>query len=206
MDRIDVLMDAALQALGTEAAPPDKPSEEAVAKQATHMLDCGYQPYDRVAFRALATYLSGEYNRKGGRGLLLTGEAGTGKTHFLTAVLRCQPLLTAAEIVNEYRDMQSYSTAFWFRVAGCYDSEIDHLAIDDLGQEPLCVRFGQKEEVMGEVVCRAYTAWKARGARVWVTTNLDYWQLEARYGRRLTDRLAEMTCVVQFTGKSNRGR
>ncbi len=68
---------------------------------------------------------------------------------------------------------------------------------DDLGAEPLKQYFGQKIEVMEEVILRRYDV-GAPFYKTHVTTNLTAKLLRDRYGDRFADRCIEMFNVIQF--------
>lgn len=80
----------------------------------------------------------------------------------------------------------------------------EDLTIDDLGSEPVSVTYGQREEVMATVLADRYEHWQRHGRVTRITTNLDGRALDARYGRRVTDRLAECCVIVRFAGPSAR--
>jgi len=75
-----------------------------------------------------------------------------------------------------------------------------------VGTEPAGVSFGTREEVIGRVLADRYRHWKrwGREARTYITTNLALPALQERYGRRVTDRLAEMCAMVRFEADSVR--
>lgn len=203
MDRLTAIIDAALR---EAKAPPHgrpEPSEEAIAAAAERMVGVGYMPYEDAAFRKLARYMASP----DGRGLLLSGPCGTGKTVFVERLLAPAFFPTAAKVAGLYRKHQAYNHAFWHEAFGCWDSELRRLCIDDLGQEPVVVSYGQREEVLDRVICEAHCAWiHGAGTRIVITTNLTPAEIDARYGRRVTDRLREACVLVEFKGASNRGR
>ena len=203
MDRLTAIMDAALREAKEAELTRPEPSAEAVEDAAEALVRADYLPYDYDAFRKLARYMADP----AGRGLLLSGPAGTGKTLFVARVLGHPGFPTAATLVSLYRKHQDYSHAFWHEAFGFWDSEVGTVCIDDLGQEPVAMLFGQREEVLDRVMCEAYLAWKRDGRnRLYITTNLTPAEIDARYGRRVTDRLREACVLVEFKGASNRGR
>lgn len=59
---------------------------------------------------------------------------------------------------------------------------------DDLGAENIGSHYGNKADVMGEIIQSRYEA----GARTFFTTNLTYQEIQDTYGVRVASRLAEM--------------
>lgn len=201
MTAIDAVISRALATI-KKPLPAPVPGEAEIAAAAESMVGTGYMPYDHTAFKKLAEWLAGAPTV----GLLLSGPAGTGKTLAVRSLLKPRRLPSAADIVTAYRASQEYGDAFWYQAWGLYDSEqTAAVAVDDLGQEPVCVSFGQREDVLARVLCRRYEAWQRDRRHVThVTTNLRPAELDARYGRRVTDRLREMCRLIEFTGTSKR--
>lgn len=203
----DLMTEIMVQASAHRPAPWQPTDEQAVGAAAA-MAKTGYLPYDREAYEALARWLATLEAGHQRQGLLLTGRAGCGKTMFVKAVVRPSRLLSAAEIVNAYRDRQGLDSSFWYAVARVYDGEVDAattIAVDDLGQEPLCMLYGQRVEVLDDVLCAVYRAWQKSGTLLVATSNLTIQELDKRYGRRITDRLREMCQAIEIKGGSRRG-
>jgi hypothetical protein len=207
MKTLDDVINASLAELKAASAPEARPPESERAAAGARLLAAGYRPFDRVAFAALCDWLAGAWHDADRRrkGLWLFGKAGTGKTLFCRLFVG-EPV-PASVIVNAYRERRSYDDGFWHAVCGVWDgdqSACRHLCIDDLGQEPACVSFGQREEVLDYVLTLRHGAWQRHGVLTSVTSNLDPAALDRRYGRRITDRLREMCVPVEFRGESNR--
>jgi len=200
----EVIARALAQMDGAQVAKsePEPPSQERLADAGQLMVDRGYLPHDVEAFAKLSEWIAGD--RK--RGLCLSGPVGTGKTHFIVSVLRSFRSATAAQIVSIHREWQEYNDSFWHAAFGFWDSEQgQRVAIDDLGQEPQSVVYGQRDEVMSRVLDDRYLAWqKDHDTLTVITTNLAPNEIVQRYGARIGDRLAEMCVFVQFTGESQR--
>ena len=206
MDALDTLMDAALANIKTavQEKPKIEITEGMIMAQAQAMITRGYLPYDRPAFRSLARWLAAIKAEATNKGLILSGAAGTGKTMFFKTVCDKRVLKTAT-ILKLWK--QNNGTV---PMNELYDlSELEpmkfHVVIDELGEEPVGITFGFREEVMSGVISHRYDVWKECGHRTYFTTNLAWAQLEERYGRRITDRLREMCALVEFTGPSKRG-
>lgn len=195
-------VELALREHGSTEHDEPRPTEEAIAAAAGEAVGKGWVPHDREAFSALCAYMAGA--RK--TGLLLTGAPGVGKTFWLESVMGVRAVRSRV-IISEFREAQDYTSKFWHRTFRAMDSEqSDGWAIDDLGEEPVCMIYGQKEEVMANVIAVRYEAWKRDGARTYVTTNLSALEIDRRYGRRILDRLREMCLPIEIKGHSNRAR
>lgn len=128
-----------------------------------------------------------------GRGLLLRGAAGRGKT-FLARYVLPTLLLHVERKVAAYYD----ATAL-----GRYLEEAKRkpiVIVDDIGTESVYKHYGNEIEPFAELVDAA----EKSGTLLIVTTNLTLEQLNERYKGRTDDRLASMMSVVDFEGGSLR--
>jgi hypothetical protein len=210
----DADWDALIARLAARATAPDRtatepPAAESSATAGTMMTRAEYsRDICPTAYDQLSAWLAERTAGTMHRGLWLWGPAGLGKSLFLASVLGLRPL-TAAQIVDCYREYGGYDARFAERVYGSFnDANVrivpQPLTIDDLGQEPLSVLFGVREEVLCRVLCDRYEHWQRHAVRTYITTNQTPEQIDARYGRRVTDRLTEMCVAVEFAGKSAR--
>ncbi|MDD4515724.1 hypothetical protein [Massilibacteroides sp.] len=135
-----------------------------------------------------------------GKGLLLTGDCGRGKSTIGCGVI---PLIFAhfantritpisAESIVEKMD-KLIPEADYFNVHSGY-------AIDDLGCESLANNYGNKYEP----AVRLINEIEAKIKTLIITTNLTPEQLLDRYGVRTMDRLIRLCKVIKFKGKSLR--
>lgn len=143
-----------------------------------------------------------------GRGLLLYGDCGRGKSVILTGVV---PVLLAmkermAVAVHADELLKPYDLAL--RTAG-YDgrmTNLDYLTrtaypiIDELGVEPLVNDYGEKYEGFNRIINAAERYLRP----LFLSTNLTREQLLRRYGERTFDRLTRLCRTVEFRGESLR--
>lgn len=127
-----------------------------------------------------------------GKGLLLAGSCGRGKTLIATRVL---PLFFAERnliysIYNSY-DLNS-------RQREVFRSHI--LCIDDLGIENESVQYGERKNVFVELIDSV----EKKGKLLVVTTNLTQDEIDEKYGTRTIDRFFSCCEIVNFSGKSLR--
>lgn len=172
------------------------------------MNGAGYSPdYCPDAHRKLAEYVL-RSERGDNRGLFLYGNCGTGKTMFLTKFVRVK-FRTATDIQKRYAGKGL--TQEWEEwVHGHYNDTYVHLPpepiiIDDLGTEPTSKRFGETREILEAVISARYKYWQQSDISTHITSNLSGQQLDAKYGRRITDRIREMCVPIKFEGRSARG-
>jgi len=128
-----------------------------------------------------------------GRGLILLGDNGRGKSLFATKVI---PVLLKMHTGNTVRPISSY------QMQEEYDKIIraPFVIIDDVGEEPTINDFGNKYEIFSRVVDYC----EKNSMLLIITTNLTSKQIMARYGVRTIDRLDKLCKVVIFTGQSYR--
>lgn len=128
-----------------------------------------------------------------GRGLLMYGQCGRGKSVFgwriLPQVLNywCHKIVTCvnAQELNESPD----------------EIIAKHIIyVDDIGTESVSVKYGNKRQTFPELVDAA----ERHGKLLIVSTNFTLQELSEQYGERTTDRLRAITKQVLFLGESLR--
>lgn len=128
-----------------------------------------------------------------GRGLLITGGCGLGKTligkHILPLLLQdsCKKIVkifSAQELNTKIDEIL----------------KLHIICIDDIGTEELSKIYGNVRCAFSELCDAA----EQKGKLLIITTNLTASELEAKYGERTIDRLKTITKFVPFTGKSLR--
>ena len=132
-------------------------------------------------------------------GLFVWGGFGCGKTSLLKAISSRSPRmmlwidLCNAESVDQL-DVRQWPR--WNGEAMKYD-----VVLDDLGAEATLSDYGIRRELAGEFIVRYHLA--GRG-RLFVTTNLNGEELEARYTMRVCSRLKELTIPLHLKGADKR--
>lgn len=130
-----------------------------------------------------------------GRGLIITGKPGTGKT------LICENVIPV--LLNHYHGkiVKIFAaTEINKRADELLNSHIVY--VDDIGIESEKNNFGEKSMVFSDLV---YLTEK-KGKLLICTTNLDVDKICEKYGDRVLDRLKEITEIIPFTGASMRGK
>jgi hypothetical protein len=129
----------------------------------------------------------------------------------LTALLRAHGRIAfSGDVVSAYKREQDYTEAFWSAVCASEPAwwgrgdKPECLYVDDVGQEPVCMSYGERTEVLDAFFCRVYRGWQDHGVLLHFTSNLTPAEMDARYGRRVTDRLREMCYCLELNGGSLR--
>jgi DNA replication protein DnaC len=140
-----------------------------------------------------------------GKGLLLRGTKGRGKSTILTCVLPVlfimknlvlKPVPANDIGVKEYSEI---NRSVWFPNLE-YLKKTRFPAIDELGLEPQVNEFGEKFEGFNMIIDSAEQKIKP----IFITTNLEPEQLLKRYESRTLDRLGRLCKTVVFNGDSLR--
>ena len=143
-----------------------------------------------------------------GRGLLLYGDCGRGKSIILTGVVPVLLAMKGCHSLPIHADDFQKPYDFAAATAG-YDpkmSNLDYLTrtaypiIDELGVEPLVNDYGEKYEGFNRIINAAERYLRP----LFLSTNLTREQLRRRYGERTFDRLTRLCRVVEFRGESLR--
>lgn len=127
-----------------------------------------------------------------GKGLILVGDCGRGKSSILTGVIpvifnmKFKKLIfpiSATDMINAKNLFQDY-----------------FYCIDDVGTESIKNNYGEKTEVFATVMDDAERHFKP----VFLSTNLTGQQIVERYGKRTMDRIVRLCRIVKFKGSSFR--
>ena len=186
--------------LGRVAAPPEaedafrEVTEAELLARADAMARRGYR-HSEETLAALRDWMEG-------RGLILMGGVGSGKTSFFRALrhpmtqregdrggtIAVFPMMdVVGRTVQDVRETME-------RLA---ESEV---VLDDVGAEPAFNDFGSRFEMLPWLV---ETRLRSK-AKTDFTTNLTGEELRGRYGMRTVDRMHELAAAHRFTGKSMR--
>ena len=141
-----------------------------------------YYPY-----REVADWLSDNK----GRGLLLYGSCGLGKTMLARYVIpqilfhyNTPRKITHTYSITELNDEQKLNEALGFNI----------LSVDDVGVEENMVVYGKRRNPFDEIM----DAVEKQGKLIIITTNLTQKELTERYGTRVMDRIKATTRRVVF--------
>ena len=128
-----------------------------------------------------------------GRGLLLYGSCGLGKTfltrYVITAIILkyCNKVVTSFDMSDVNKDPDKVLSKHI-------------IALDDIGTEEVSIKFGERRSIVPEIL----DATEKYGKLLLVTSNLGAEDLIKKYGNRTFDRLIAVTRRIEFNGKSFR--
>lgn len=142
-------------------------------------------------YNEVANWLS---NTKG-KGLLMTGQCGTGKTLLLKFAIPTIFHIKKNRIVRFYHAKQSINK----EVANEMTKQ-RIIAIDDIGSETFLNNYGQKISIIHDIILAS----EEENKTLLLTSNLTSKELEEKYDTRALDRLKKMCRIVNFKGKSLR--
>lgn len=128
-----------------------------------------------------------------GKGLLLFGNCGMGKTILGMYVIPSVILALAGKVVKCYNMDEMNRNA----------DEIKRkrfVYLDDIGTESPYMEYGNKRAVFAEIMDNA----EKNGNLVMASTNLNRQKLTEMYGDRVIDRIRSTMRVIPFNGKSMR--
>lgn len=143
---------------------------------------------------ALALYFAGEDGRlKPNKGIILSGCTGCGKTTLFKLFYFANTRATEENVrLFSWASCRQIAIDYVDPVNGGLQSLKKYFngsaLFDDFGAENLASHYGNRADVMGEIIQSRYE----RKALTFLTTNLSYEQIRDAYGERVSSRLAEM--------------
>ncbi len=143
------------------------------------------------------------------KGLFVFGSYGTGKTSSFRIVQNMSqeygfkelwfPSISAQEVVDKYNSAKNKDDIIRYYSKGTF-------LFDDLGSETVgnnVYQYG-KEEIFVRILLDRYRNFESLGTKTHITTNLDFSQIEHRYGRQISDRFVRMFNRLRLDGPSRR--
>lgn len=127
-----------------------------------------------------------------GKGLLLAGVCGRGKTSILTGVI---PVLFKLSYNKLLIPIQAQELG---DIKGSFKEWA--YCIDDIGTESINNNYGTKRELFTDIMSDAEQHLKP----VFISTNLDGQKVINRYGKRTMDRIIRLCKIIKFNGDSFR--
>lgn len=148
------------------------------------------------------------------KGLLLAGNFGVGKTWLMKLFSKnqrqCFKVISAKTIADDFEKygeegMSEYVTLYQNAVndVDAFFQRNSGLCMDDLGTEDLKIHFGNKKNVVGDIIEKRYN-YKSTGVFLHATTNLTADQLKEFYGGRVTSRMREVFNFIELPGQDRR--
>ena len=150
-----------------------------------------------------------------GRGALITGSVGCGKTFAMHAIIKAFTIecFDAEQLSKLTMDQQEHQVHDYLRFN-------NDMFLDDIGSEDVVSSYGNKQNIVADFLINWHTHMVKipveKRARLFITTNLPAWppqskpgkkppqSLENKYGLRVLDRVAEICDLIEMSGKSQR--
>ena len=139
------------------------------------------------------------------KGIMLSGRVGCGKTSLMSIMRKLSPE-TFKPVIKSCREIsiefgkQGYETIARYSANAFhpYSSVPRVYCFDDLGLETTVNYWGDKWNVMVEILLSRYDLFISHKMITHVTTNLNGDELEAIYGNRLRSRMRAMFNLIAF--------
>jgi len=148
-----------------------------------------------------------KYKEIKGGGLFITGPRGTGKTHFLSAIMRkyveddtsCKVYFTSLiELLQDFKlsfsNQSEYTEKEWL---DHYCAEVDYLFIDDVGADRI-TDWSLSEFYY--ILEQRYNQMKP----TFFTSNYSLQEIAEKYGDRFSSRMSEMCHAIKLKGEDRR--
>lgn len=182
-------------------------------------LDDGRQEkYERAYFVFACPDLKAEYLRmKANKGLFLTGDIGVGKTTMMNVMQRLfKDTDRRFKSVNclQIKDMLEECTVAQIKNWYGKDLKCD-LYLDDIGLGQVNYnQYGNSVNIISELIYERYELFVSDGFKTHMSTNIPTTvpkdapasqnSIARMYGDRILDRIAQMTNLIEWTGKTLR--
>lgn len=150
------------------------------------------------------------------KGIFLAGNFGSGKTWMMTLFRQnqrqCFAIKPAKEIASGFRaadEPEEYLASLVPNVVNAYNDAMVFyqpylgLCIDDIGTEDIKVNYGNKANVIGDLLEMKYNE-KVYGLCLHATTNLTADEIKQYYGGRVASRMREIFNFIEFSGEDRR--
>ncbi|WP_166333017.1 P-loop NTPase family protein [Sphingobacterium chungjuense] len=164
-------------------------------------------PHDKDVIMQLSAYFLRDeqrceaYQLDLGKGIMLTGPIGSGKTSLMT-IMRIVGnngfvIKNARDVTFEFIQ-DCYEVIHRYSRGKLYQPDHRSYCFDYLGIENNIKYYGNECNVMAEILLSRYDLYVSKGLTTHITTNLSATEIEEAYGNCLRSRLREMVNLIAF--------
>jgi DNA replication protein DnaC len=165
-----------------------------------------------ILFKLIAYFLKDEitcskYGLDLGKGILLAGPIGCGKTSLMT-IMRYLPSADCKFSLKPCRDISfefikdGYEVIHRYSKGKLYESNPRNICFDDLGLENNLKYYGNECNVMAEILLSRYDLFISNKIMTHLTTNLSASEIELAYGNRVRSRFRQMFNLIAFNAET----
>lgn len=140
------------------------------------------------------------------KGIILMGTVGTGKTTIMKVIAhrtRQFGVVSCKDVVQDF-NIEGFAAIEKYGNQSYLMNGTERIPIvrcfDDLGHEETSMHFGNRVDVMAQIIEQRY----ARGLITHFTTNLTIDLIDDKYGDRVGSRIREMCIPILLNGKDRR--
>jgi DNA replication protein DnaC len=148
------------------------------------------------------------------KGVFLTGNFGVGKTWFMQLFQQNQRqvyfIKNCKDVADEFMQYGEEGMDQYIKVkknavndTSLFLQKESALCLDDIGTEDIKTHYGNKKNVIGDIIEKKYSN-GSTGIMFHGTTNLSADQLREFYGHRVTSRMREMLNFIEVVGEDRR--
>jgi len=147
-----------------------------------------------------ATLLAVEKMLATGRGIILSGEYGVGKSSLAAVIAKALGGVFKVRMALP-GDMERFDPKWQeFCLENPYRQNV---YLDDLGAESPVSEYGVRRDPAGDFIVQ-YHELHAEGTRLVITTNLNTKEMDERYGGRVLSRLKDLCVPLRLNGRDKR--
>ena len=132
-------------------------------------------------------------------GLIVAGKYGVGKTCLVEAITQALSLPTTEVNLANPDDLEMLDSRWMVHCSrNLYERNV---ILDDLGAESAVSEYGVRKEPVADFIIRYHLIGRKR---LFITTNLNTEEIDARYGGRLLSRLKDLCVPLRLSGNDKR--
>ncbi len=164
-----------------------------------------YEEDRDILFKLCNYYIKDEANCRKldidtGKGILLSGPVGCGKTSLMKLLRHIVPHRKPYEVIPTRNITFAFNNIGYKIIENYGDKQF--YCFDDLGVEPTGRHYGKDCNVMGEILLSRHDLFLDKKIKTHATTNLNAQELQELYGIRVRSRMRQLFNLVAFDRES----